>query len=452
VAIPAPGEGARGLVSFRLLGVPVSIHASFLVVVFLLGASNPESARIDLAGGLVWAAVVTMSVLAHELGHALTARPAGGQPRIDLFGIAGLTRWNPARAGRGRRVAVSLAGVAAGVVLGVVMLAVRSAVAPEPGTLLDFALFAAVYANLAWGLLNLLPMLPLDGGQVVRAVMPGKDDATRDMRTAAVSVVVAAVVAVAAVLTDHPIAAAFVVFFAAGNVQTLLAARRLRGAPDLAGLVERANAAMEANRPHDALELLRGVDHPLAHVISAAALIRLGEPRRAQDTLIDLPSWVTLEPTFEATVLLANGQERLARERLAATLRDTPAPWAVRELASLLHRRGDDVDAVLADVRGEAAVGVATALYFEGAYAASGRWAETALGSGVESPYVAYNGACAWARAGDLDRALRLVDHALLLGWTDAATLDTDEDLAPVRAHAGWAAVRARLGEADDRH
>lgn len=443
MAIPAPGEGARGLVSFRLLRVPVSIHASFLLIVFVLGAGGPSG--IDLVAGLVWTAIVTVSVIAHELGHALTARPAGGEPRIDLFGIAGLTRWNAAHAGRGRRVVVSVSGVAAGVALGLVSWLVRDAVDPEPFSLLDSALEAAVYANLSWGLLNLLPMLPLDGGHVVRALMPGKDDLTRDKRTAVVSLVAAAVIAVAAVVAGYPIAAALVVFFAAGNLQQLLAARRLRGAPDVATLIERANAAVELNRPAEALELLRGVDHPLARVLSAAALIRTGQPRQAQDLLLDLPSWVTLEPTFEATVLLANGQERLAHERLAVTLRQGPEPWAVRELASLLHRRGDDVDAVLGDVTGAAAAGAANALYFEGAYAASARWAEKALGSGSESPLVAYNGACAWTRAGDLDRALRLVDHAILLGLRDAALLDEDDDLAPLRAHPGWAAVRGRV-------
>lgn len=440
MAIPVPGEGARGLLSFRLLGIPISIHASFLVVAFLLGASGQ-----GLDAALVWVVVVTVSVLAHELGHALAARPAGGEPRIDLFGIAGLTRWKPGHATRGRRVWVSVAGVAAGVAFGMATWVLRDAVAPERGTLLEYALDAAVFANLSWGLLNLVPMLPLDGGQVVRAVMPGKDDVTRDKRTAVVSIVVAAVIAVAAVLAGYALAAVFVVFFGAGNVQTLLAARRLRAAPGAEDLIERANSALEANDPVAALDMLRWVDHPVARVISAAALMRLGEARKAQDLLLDLPAWATLEPTFEATVLLANGQEQLARERLAVTLRSTPAPWAVRELVSLLHRRGEDVDAVLGDVRGDAAVGAANALYFEGSYAASGRWAERALGSGVESPLVAYNGACAWSRAGDLDRALRLVDHAILLGLRDTRLLDDDDDLAAARAHPGWAAVRARV-------
>ena len=447
MAMPLPGDAARGLLSFRLFGVPVSIHASFLLISFAFGWTG----SVDRA--LVWMVVVTISVLAHELGHALVAIGARGEPRIDLFAIAGLTRWNAAHAGRGRRIAVSLAGVGAGVLFGAVLWVVRDAVDPAPLSLLEDALDAAVYANLSWGLLNLLPMLPLDGGQVVRALMPGRDELSRDARTAVFSLGVAVAVGVAAFVWVHPIAAAFVLFFAVGNVQTLLAVRRLRGGgPVSRDAVERADLALHENRPDEALALLAHLDHPVAKVLTATALLRLGNAREAQHLLLDLPDEVRLDPTFEAAVLLANGQERLARERLGVSLREDPPAWAMRELATVLRRRGADLDVVLADVRGQGAVGVANALFHDGAYAQSAQWGERALGSGVDDPFVAFNVACAWARAGDPDRALRALDHAILLGFADARLADTDEDLATLRAHPGWAAVRGRLGDAEAPH
>ena len=435
MAIPVPGPDARGLVSFRLLGIPVSIHASFLVVVFLLGATGQG---FDAA--LVWLVVVTVSVVAHELGHALVARPAGGAPRIDLFGIAGLTRWNPSRASRGRRVAVSLAGVGAGLAFGLALLALYYAVDPGDGTLLEYAFDAALFANLGWGLLNLLPMLPLDGGQVVHALMRG-DDLTRTKRTAYVSVAVAALVAGAAIAADMVVAGLFVLFFGASNVQTLLAIRRaVRGPqPDVA----RVNALFNQGRYAEAMDALGGFDDNSAVLIRATCLLRLGDPKGAMDAVLD--AGVRVDPTFDVTLLLANGQDRLARERLASLSEGGP-DWAVRELVVLLRARGENLDEWLGHLTGTALNGVVTALFTEKDYAAAARWGDRALTTGADHPVVAYNTACAWARAGDVDRGLRALDHAVLLGFRDLALLDGDEDLAALREHPGWAAVRSRLG------
>jgi hypothetical protein len=287
-------------------------------------------------------------------------------------------------------------------------------------------------------------MLPLDGGHVMRALMPARDERTRDRRTATASLVVGVLVAVAALLAEEHFAAAFVAFLALGNLQVLTAGRRVSG--DV-GRLQGAEEALVSNDAETALRIARGVEsHPAATVIAAAALLRLDRPREAQHLLLDLPGSVRLDRTFEATVLLANGQERLARERLDEALRDNPAPWAVGELAVLLHGRGEDVDAALAEVRGPALVPAVTTLFNVGAFVESARLAERALGGGVDDPLVAYNAACGWARAGDLDRALRFLDHAVLLGFPNPAMLDEDPDLAAVREHAGWAAVRSRAG------
>lgn len=442
MALPVPMEGARGLVSFRLFGIPVSIHASFLVIVFLVGASGQ-----GLDAALVWAAVMTVSVLAHELGHAFLARPVGGDPRIDLYALAGLTRWNAARASRGRRIVVSIAGPAAGVAFGLGLIPVYVAVDPPEFSLLEYAFEAALFANLFWGLVNLLPMLPLDGGQIALALMPGEDDGVRTRRTAWLSVVVAVVAAAVCVTFVDPFLGVFVLAIGVfGNVATLRSLRRLTGTRRDQDAIERASTELQVGRPEDALALARGLDNPVARVVEAAALLRLGQPREAQHLLLDLPEEVRIDPVFEAAVLLANGQDRLAAERLATALPAARTSWGTTELAALLVRRGDDLDAAFADVRGEPLAGVATALYQAGDYAHSARWGERALGSGSESWLAAYNVACAWSRVGDLDRGLRALDHAILLGFADGAVADSDDDLAPLRTHPGWTAVRGRIG------
>lgn len=445
MAIPVPEEGRRGLLSFRLFGFPVTIHASFLVIVLLLGWSAPSGVE----GALTWLVVVTVSVIAHELGHAFVAAPVGGQPRIDLYMMAGLTTWQPGRASRGRRVAVSVAGPFAGVVLGVALLFAYVTVDPPEASLLSDALLNAVFVNLGWGLLNLLPMLPLDGGQIVLALMPGADDLVRIRRASYVSLGVAAVVAVAAFAYGAPIAAALVLFFAAGNLQRIVALRKGED-PVVSGLAE-AEIALHDGRPEDALRHVPDLDAvapPLrgtAAIIRSAALLRLGRHREAQDTLVDLPAG-SVEPVFGATVLLANGQEQLARERLTTALADDPPAWAVRELALLLRTRGEDLVGVIGGVTGQGAAGVMDALYRTGDYAAAAAWGERALATGGTEAGVAYNTACSYARAGDPERALRALGYAAELGWTDFSAIDADPDLAPVRALPAWADVRTRMG------
>jgi Zn-dependent protease len=447
VALPVPSAGRQGLVSFRVFGFPVSIHGSFLIIVLFFGLSGGGG----VPSAVTWLVVVTVSVIAHELGHAAVAAPVGGDPHIDLYGMAGLTRWNPSRAGRGRRVAVSLAGPGAGVLLGLLVFATFAVLQPPEGGWLGNVLGDAIFVNVFWGLVNLLPMLPLDGGQVAYALMPGREDGTRLRRAAYLSIGVGVAVALALVAGGQPILAAFVVFFGAGNVQTLQALRRAERGDPLADRLRAAEEAVAERTPEEALRLLPDVSvvppnaREAVTTLRAMALLRADQAREAQDALLTLPPGSRVEPAFEAAVLLANGQERLARERLAAALAAYPAEWAVRELTALLVRRGDDVDEVLAPLTGDALGGAVHALYHAERWADAARVGDRALTTGAQSPLVAYNTACSWARAGDADRALRALDLAALYGFADLANLDADTDLDLVRPLPGWAAVRDRV-------
>ncbi len=446
MSLPVPAAGRKGLVSFTLFGFPITIHASFLIVVLLLGYSG----RTGVNGALAWLVIVTVSVIVHELGHAFVAAPAGGEPRIDLYMLAGLTTWKPQRASRGRRVAVSVAGPLTGVAFGIVLLFAYTSLDLTADTFAERILGFAVFANLAWGVLNLLPMLPLDGGQVLYALMPGPDERTRLRRAAAASLGVAAVVAFAAIAFDEPFGAVLVIFFAAGNAQTLSALRRQHHTDPTSDRLLAADFALREGDPDRALALVPDPAvvpddrRPAALLLRSMALLRLGHDREAQDVLFGLPEGLKVDPTYEAAILLANGQDRLARERLAASLPTAP-DWAVRELVALLVRRGDDVDGLIDGVAGPGAVGAMTALYSAGRYEEAARWGERALSAGVRDPLIAYNVACAWARAGDAGRALTALDHAVALGLRDGASVDADPDLARLRAEPAYATVRARM-------
>jgi hypothetical protein len=63
-------------------------------------------------------------------------------------------------------------------------------------------------------------------------------------------------------------------------------------------------------------------------------------------------------------------------------------------------------------------------------------------------PWVLYNTACSWSRAGERDRALMRLGQAVDAGWTDADQLDTDQDLAPLWVSDRFREIRRRLGGA----
>jgi Zn-dependent protease len=156
-------------VEFSLFRIPIRIHLWFWLMALWLWTLNSEQGWTGL---LVWVAVVFQGILMHELGHALVGRAFGRQPRIELIALGGLTWWEQREPlSPGRSLAVSIAGPAVGIVVGLfALLAMDLAALPE-ASLGRYALGSLIYVNLGWGLLNLLPVLPLDGGNIVASLM-----------------------------------------------------------------------------------------------------------------------------------------------------------------------------------------------------------------------------------------------------------------------------------------
>jgi Zn-dependent protease len=183
--------------SFRLGSIPVRVHFSFLLVVAMLGAGSTGRSL------LAWVVVVFASVMLHELGHAVVGMTFGLAPQIDLVGLGGLTSWTGGRdeLTTPKRVAISLAGPAVGVTIGV---ALKAWIKLHPGAWTgDAAALADMvyYVNFYWGVLNLLPIVPLDGGNVLRAILTGTMGPRGERAANVVSIGVAGLVAIGVVLT-----------------------------------------------------------------------------------------------------------------------------------------------------------------------------------------------------------------------------------------------------------
>lgn len=210
--------GADMSVQFRLFGIPVHVSLFFLLLVVILGRGAAKGSPLLL---VAWVAIAAASVLLHELGHALSARAFGKRPFIMLYGMGGVTTWRERQEmTAGRRFVVSLAGPAIGVLLGTVALAVYY-VMPDKKASSGVIASMVVFANLGWGVLNLIPMLPLDGGHIVAAVFDLLAPGSGRRGARYVSIATAVVIAPLALLGGLFLLALYCAFAVWMNIQEL---------------------------------------------------------------------------------------------------------------------------------------------------------------------------------------------------------------------------------------
>ena len=163
---------------FHISGIPVRVHPGFWIFGALLGWT-PGVARLlehnILAVVLVWLACLFLSILVHELGHALVARAFGWPPAIMLYHFGGLAMYSPgSRHTPMRSIAISIAGPGAGFILFGIVYVIDVALIANGNPPRGFAWWAIAslkFVNLWWGLLNLLPVLPLDGGRICESAL-----------------------------------------------------------------------------------------------------------------------------------------------------------------------------------------------------------------------------------------------------------------------------------------
>ncbi|MBM4358791.1 MAG: hypothetical protein FJ096_11870 [Deltaproteobacteria bacterium] len=156
---------------FTLFGIPTEVHGSFWFGAVLLGMN-------DVSFLPVWVLIVFLSVMIHELGHALSIRAFGLRPEISLQWLGGLTSWSGGRdLSRPKRVFISFAGPLAGFVfagLGFAVMRLRPEAVASLGSMPLKALLMFQAVNLYWGVINLAPVLPLDGGHILEHTLGPK--------------------------------------------------------------------------------------------------------------------------------------------------------------------------------------------------------------------------------------------------------------------------------------
>lgn len=306
-------------IEFHLFRIPIRIHLWFWLMALWLWTLNSEE---GWAGLMIWIVVVFQGILMHELGHALVGRAFGRQPRIELVALGGLTWWEQREPmSPGRSLVVSAAGPAVGIFIGSLALVLMDALRVPDPSLARYAFNSLIFVNLGWGLLNLLPVLPLDGGNIVASLMELVAPSRGRLLACYVSFAfIGLLLALTVTLKQYP--ATILLFLLGFSTYQAFRAERQRETPAAAddtppqSLVQQAFEALERG---DGPALIRVASELVAkadatmdldeafHLLAWGRLIN-GEPVEAHQALTSMSGDRSADPALEGAVLVELGK------------------------------------------------------------------------------------------------------------------------------------------------
>lgn len=360
---------------FRLLGFDVRVRTGFVLFTGLIVFLYQNAFGLWLAGGIAG------FTLLHELGHAVAARSTGAKAEISLDFMAGYTSFQATRVLRKReRAMISISGPATQIVIS---LAVLFAMGVDPLSVDSAresdASLAIWWAGPVIGLLNLVPVLPLDGGHIAQTVLEAvlRRPARREMAIA--SLVVTIGIAVAMAVTGRTDFVIFIAFLLIGQLQIVQAtSRRPARAPAATvwnndGFMQagpqspwqQAYQAISAGQPQRAEQLI--VDDLMADAGNSSGDPRWVAPYDAPpgalhaivETLpMDLPPGNAYSQRVLSEVLLATGHPREGGEYAAEGFGRHRSPLLAVIVARAAARMGDHANALMwVQAASEAATG-----------------------------------------------------------------------------------------------
>ncbi|MBA3849556.1 MAG: hypothetical protein C0502_06115 [Opitutus sp.] len=213
---------------FRIFGIQLAVHVSFLLLLAYFGYEGwLEGGWLGAGWSMLLIVLFFACVVMHELGHSLTARRYGVRvPRILLMPIGGMAEFDRIPRQPRAELLITAAGPAVNFVLVVVLLPLiwsdlwSEQAVPRYG--LETTLIELTAGNLLMGAFNLLPVFPMDGGRILRAMLARKMDYLKATRRALLIARIAApLLALGAVYFLHAylLAVLFLFIFFAGDAE-----------------------------------------------------------------------------------------------------------------------------------------------------------------------------------------------------------------------------------------
>lgn len=217
--------------NFEIFGTHVRVHPLFWLISVIMGALGARGMPNPGVFILIWVATVFVSILVHEMGHVFAMRYYGERARVVLYSFGGLAipDVSPFSGGYGRarahlpQIVISAAGPAAGFLLAAIVVGLVFvgggkvafqlsyfvipdwAVSGVRNLYLYMLIQSMLWVNIFWGLINLLPVYPLDGGQISRELFMMKSRHDGLQQSLWLSVFTAGALAVAGLLLMNQI-------------------------------------------------------------------------------------------------------------------------------------------------------------------------------------------------------------------------------------------------------
>jgi Zn-dependent protease len=248
---------------FQVLGFPVRIHPLFWLVGFLFGIGGAPEENLGIYL-LIWFVVLVGSILLHELGHALMMRRFGREAHIVLYAMGGLAIEGRPR-GRSEfsfepyggmhrsrtpqeEILISAAGPGIQLLLAVFIFLAIKATGGHVKVLMDgvvphfipqlggelrnnvnfsVLVWLLLYVNIFWPIINLVPVLPLDGGQIALQLLVQRDPWGGMQRALWLSVIAGGAMALFALLSMQQLFTAML--FASLAVSSYVALQQMGG-------------------------------------------------------------------------------------------------------------------------------------------------------------------------------------------------------------------------------
>ncbi len=169
----------------RVFGIEVGLHYSWFIIALLITmslGSQFQASHAEWGSGVIWAlSILTallffVTLLAHEMSHALVARTRGLTTKaITLFALGGVAQIEKEPEDAKTEFLVGIVGPLSSAVIGLISLAVAWALGWRMGSAQETPLRAMFvwlgYINLSLAAFNMIPGYPLDGGRILRSIL-----------------------------------------------------------------------------------------------------------------------------------------------------------------------------------------------------------------------------------------------------------------------------------------
>jgi Zn-dependent protease len=449
----------------RIGSIPIDVHFSHLVFSGLIAWSiastkgttwplhilsnpnHPERTKIFAAVTVAWMLIITASMVFQELGRAFVIKTSGAQARIQLVGLGGVTKLEGPPLHWSRTVLVLLAGPAVSLVIGIVMgLLVLAGGTSLPEPVRYFA-FGTAIGNLVFAGLNLVPISPLPGGQLVEVLLTRVMGRQGYLAAQILALALAGFIGLVSLLF-MPLLTLLVGLMVLRTIANITAYQRGElpvgeAAHPLVAVLERAEGLYRERKLSEAQVIAAGVVEgaetpPLlrsrAHLLLGWIALKEGLGRRALDHFSQVQG-LNVPPHALAAGFSLIGDEHRAVPLWAQAAQAQPQDEVVRhELAGALIRGGREPEArAMANVDLARAFLAAERVHYVRKEFESA--ARTASGAYEAAPTAAhaFTAACNWALAGHQDEAMRYLHLASQNGYRDAAAAREDPDLKSLR-------------------